>query len=243
MKAMATWIAKGGVGKSTLCGNFGFYLKERGKVLLVDADPQGNLSGWLHPDPFKYELADVLEEKAGIREAALNIRPQLDLIPTFAIDGHLKRWSETSLPSRPFTFHDLRDKVASAGYDYLVFDMSPGTSILERSIIATMDEVMPIVRPEYFSFDGLEVFEATMTNIRKELRARTTAQRLIVNGINMSFQVHQSYYEALKNLSYELFTVGQTTRATEAQTAHQFLAEYDPKNKVLAEYKRLAEAV
>ena len=37
--------------------------------------------------------------------------------------------------------------------------------------------------------------------------------------------------------------VGQTTKATESQTAHKFLAEYDPGNKVLGEYKRLAKVV
>ena len=165
------------------------------------------------------------------------------MVGTFAIDGNLKKWSETTLPSQPFAFHDLRDSIENAGYDFVIFDMSPGASILERSIIAVADEVLPIVRPEYFSFDGLEVFDETITNIRRELRSKATAPRLVVNGLNLSFSVHRSYYESLKGLSYELYTVGQTTKATEAQTAHQFLAEYDPTNKVLTEYQRLAEVV
>lgn len=243
MKTLATWIAKGGVGKSTLTGNLSYYLKGRGKVLLVDADPQGNLSGWLHPETFNYELADVLNGQVEIKDAIISVREGLDLLGTFAIGGNLKRWSETVLPSRPFAFHDLKDAAVTLGYDYLVFDCSPGLSILERSIIGVTDQVLPIVRPEYFSFDGIEVFKESIETVRKELRSKVSAPYLIVNGLNLSFGVHKSYYEALKDFEYELYTIGQTTKATEAQTAHKFLAEYDPENKILAEYKRLSEAV
>lgn len=243
MKVIAAWIAKGGVGKSTVSGNLAYYLRKRGKVLLIDADPQGNSSGWLHPEPFNYELADILEGKVGFQEAVLELRPGLNLVGTFAIDGNLKKWAETILPNQPFAFHDLRDSIENAGYDFVIFDMSPGASMLERSIIGIADEVLPIVRPEYFSFDGLEVFEETIAKIRKELRSKATATRLVVNGLNLSFSVHRAYYDSLKGLSYELYTVGQTTKATEAQTAHKFLAEYDPSNKVLSEYQRLAGVV
>ncbi len=243
MKVLSTWIAKGGVGKSTLTGNLSYYLQSRGKVLLVDADPQGNLSGWLHPDAFNYELADVLGKQVAIKDAIISVRENIDLLGTFAIGGSLKRWSETVLPSQPFAFHDLKDAAAALGYDYLIFDCSPGLSILERSLLGITDQVLPIVRPEYFSFDGIEVFKESLENVRKELRSKVGAPYLIVNGLNLSFGVHKSYYEALKEFDFDLYTIGQTTKATEAQTAHKFLAEYDPENKILSEYKRLAEAV
>ena len=95
MKIIASWIAKGGVGKSTLAGNFSYYLRERGKVLLVDADPQGNTSGWLHPDSFQWEMADILAGKCSLKEAVLPVRDNLDMVGTFAIGGNLKKWSET----------------------------------------------------------------------------------------------------------------------------------------------------
>ncbi len=243
MKVIATWIAKGGVGKSTLAGNLSYYLRERGRVLIIDADPQGNTSGWLYPNAFDWELTDIMKRKVGVGQAILPIRPNLDMIGTFAIGGELKEWSETKLPNQPFAFHELRDELEAAGYDFVIFDMSPGTSNLERAILAIADEVIPIVRPEYFSIDGLEVFEDTLENVRRDLRSKAVAPRLVVNGINMSFLVHRSYYDSLKEFSYDIYTIGQTTKATEAQIAHQFLAEYDPSNKVLDEYNRLAKVV
>lgn len=243
MKVLASWIQKGGTGKSTLTGNLSYFLKERGKTLIVDADPQGNLSGWLHPEPFKNELADILKGNINLPEAVLNLRPGLDMIGTFAIGGGLKNWAETTLPSRPFAFHDLREQMEKAGYDYVILDMSPGISILERSIIAVCDEVLPVVKPEYFAVDGLEVFSITLDSIRKELRSKVITPRIVINAINMSFGVHKAYYEEVKKLPFDVFTIGQTTKATEAQTAHKFLSEYDPSNKALIEYQRLAEAV
>jgi chromosome partitioning protein len=242
MKSIGIWIAKGGVGKSTTAGNLAHELKNQGRVLLLDADPQGNLSSWLHPEPFSLELADVLKG-GSLESAVLNLRPGLDLLPTFGIGGGLKPWAETVLPGLPFAFHDLREKIQAAGYDYAVFDMSPGASILERAIIASLDEVLPIARPEYFAVDGLEIFQATLAEINKAMRAKATAPRLLVNGLNLSFSIHKDYHETLKALPYDLHTIPQTVKATEAQSAHLFLAEYDTENRALDGYRLAAKAI
>ena len=241
MKTICAWVPKGGTGKSTTAGNLAFYLRDRGRVLLVDADPQGNLSGWVGPESFKYELTDVLERRAALADAIVNVRKNLDLLPTFSIGGNLKQWSETILPGKPYVFSDLRDKAKDAGYDFLLFDQSPGASILERSIVATADEVLPVLRPEVFSVDGLEIFQDAMDKIRTDLRSNVKASRLVVNGYNASFNVHTAYVDKLKPLPFTIFTIGQSIKISEAQTARQFVAEYHPKDKTLPEYHRLAQ--
>jgi chromosome partitioning protein len=243
MKTVACWIAKGGTGKSSTAGNLAFYLRAHGRVLLVDADPQANITGWIHPETFTSELTDVLAGRAVLSETILPIREGLDLLPSFAIGGGLKIWAETVLPGHPFAFQDFRTQVEQLGYSYLLYDMSPGASFLERSIISSVDEVLPVVRPEVFSFDGLEVFRDTLEAIRRDLRATATAPRLVVNGLNRSIAVHRTYFDELGQQGFELFTIGQNSKVCEAQTYHTFLAEHETDNRSLPEYRRLAEAV
>jgi len=241
VKTICAWLQKGGTGKSSTAGNVAYYLRDRGRVLLIDADPQANLTGWIGPESFKHELTDVLERKANLADAIVNVRENLDLLPLFAIGGNLKTWAETILPGKPFAFSDLRDKVKAAGYDFLVYDLSPGCSILERSIVATADEVLPIVRPEVFSVDGLEIFQDTIDRIRTDLRSTVKASRLAVNGYNASFGIHVAYLDKLKPLQFDIFTIGQSIKVSEAQAARQFIGEYHPKDKTLPEYQRLAQ--
>jgi hypothetical protein len=108
-------IEKGGTGKTTLAGNTGFVMSAYKNTVLVDCDPQGNLTGWYCTGPLNYELADVMQGRADIKQTAVRIRKNLDILPTFAIDGSLKNWGETTLFQKPFAFLDLMDKLAAAG--------------------------------------------------------------------------------------------------------------------------------
>jgi len=241
------YIQKGGTGKTTAAGNISYALStlnQAHNVLMIDADPQGNLSSWLHPEPFHNELADVLQDNATLADTILPVRPGINLLPTFAIGGGLKAWAETSLPATPFAFHELIEAITAQGqYTHCVWDMSPGNSILERTILAVADICIPITRPEMFSIDGLEIFEDCLNRVRKHLRSQVTAPILLINGINLSFSVHKAYAKQLENTAYEIYTTGQSTRLTEAQTAHQFINEYDPHNKTIAEYQEIARRV
>lgn len=243
MKTIAVWVAKGGTGKSSTTGNLVYELRKRGRVLAIDADPQGNLSSWIHPKQFEHELSDVLAGSVQLAEVILPVREGLDLLPTFAIGGGLKEWAETKLYGKPQAFARLIRDIAALGYEYAVFDMSPGASLLERSIVAAVDEALPILRPEIFSVDGLEVFVETLNEIRNDLGGRVASSRLVVNGLNRSMPVHLSYADSLSGKGREVFIIPQSARITNAQTDHLFLAEYAPADKPLNEYARLAEAV
>ena len=131
-------------------------------------------------------LADVLTGAVQLADAILSVREGLDLLPTFAIGGGLKEWAETKLYGKPQAFTRLIRDISGLGYEYTVFDMSPGASLLERSIVAAVDEALPILRPEIFSVDGLEVFVETLNEIRNDLGGRVASSRLVVNGLNRS---------------------------------------------------------
>jgi chromosome partitioning protein len=71
MRTIAFGLQKGGVGKTSIAGNVAALASRRGKVLLIDGDPQGSASSWLLTAPAKWELADVLQGKATLGEAVV----------------------------------------------------------------------------------------------------------------------------------------------------------------------------
>ena len=243
MKAIAFHVEKGGTGKTTMCGNIAYELAYYGRTLMIDGDPQGNLTGWYVNDAIEVDLADVLQGKAGVEDAIMRVRDNLDLIPTIAIDGELKPWSETVLPGKPFAFADLREGIEQIGFDFVVLDLGPGISMLEKAMLSVVDEIVPVVVAESFSVDGLEIFRNELEKLRQDRHASFTAERLVINRVNRSYSLHIAYRDQLAKLDYRIYEIGQSTGISDCVPAHQSLFEFDPGNRNTSEFQRLAQEI
>ncbi|NPD75315.1 ParA family protein [Oceanispirochaeta sp. M1] len=241
MIKIAFHVQKGGTGKTTTTGNIGFEMAKSSRVLMVDGDPQGNLTSWYCPEGISYDLADVLQEKIPLKQAIQPIAgiSNLDILGTIAIDGELKEWSETKLSGEMYAFHDLLDQIKELGYDAVIFDLSPGMSLLERSILSVMDEIIPVIASEFFSLDGIEIAENELQKIRKKMRGNFKADRLVINRLNKSYSSHRGILEELEKLDYQTYVIGQSTGISDAVLNRMSLSEYDNENKNLEEYNRL----
>jgi cellulose biosynthesis protein BcsQ len=245
MKSIAFHIQKGGVGKTTCSVNTAFELaRAHGKTLLVDADPQGNATSWMVTSGFSNDLCDVLKGAVGLADAIVQVRENLWILPTFAIGGELRPWTDLNLANKPKSVtHNVLGRAKELGFEFVVFDMSPGMATLERALVRNASEVVGIVKAEYFSFDGLETYEHEIGKLREDFDADFVADKLILNQVNKGFGVHRAFSEKLTLTKYELFSVGQSTKITESQVHHLALREYDEKNKSNEEFAKLAVAM
>jgi len=243
MRKVGIHIEKGGSGKTTTAGNVGFELSRHGKTLLVDCDPQGNLSSWYVTTPISFDLSDVLQGRAKLEAAIVKVREGLDVLPTIAIDGDLKRWAESSPVQFDRAFGALVRDIEGLGYAYAVFDLSPGISSLERSVLAQVDEIIGVVKAEYFSFDGLEVFKSEIERLRSEYRVNPSSSRLVVNMISERLTLHEAYRDRLRAMEYTLFDIHSSVRVAETPTLHLAIAEHEPGGRAAAEFRALAEAI
>ncbi len=243
MRSVAFHIQKGGVGKTTLSGNIAFLVSESHRVVLVDCDPQGNSSSWFLTETPAHELGDVLQGNVTVDQALVPVSANLSILPTFSLDGVLKQYAETRLNDEPFIFEELVQELSSLGIDMAIFDLSPGMSRLEKSVLLAMDEVVVPLTPEYFSVDGITIFNNELRKLNKNFRRSVRFDRIVCNAINHSFRRHREFVAALEDLDYELYLVPQDARLAESQIRHQSASEYDRRTKAIPELQRLADAL
>lgn len=241
MRVFGFWNRKGGTGKTTTCGNVAAEIRHYGKTLLVDCDPQSNATSWLVTKEIRHELADVLAGRTRLWDAAVNVRENLDVLPSFAIDGDLGEFAETKLPSQPFAFMDLRDECARHGYAFVLLDLAPGDSTLERAALAMCDEVVLVAAPEYFSADGLEAARATLEAVKRDRRCQFASFRLVANRAHGSYAAHKVFLDEYRANGATVYTINQSTPVHDAVMQHATIWEADPGNRTTGEYQRLAQ--
>ncbi len=199
-KSIAFHLQKGGVGKTTISGTLACQSAINGhKTLILDCDPQGNLSSWFLGSTPKYELSDVLQGRCFVKDAIVAIPSieNLSILPTFGIGGSLKNYSETKLAEEPFVIQDLVKDI-SDGYEHIIMDLSPGLGRLERSALIAADEIITPMTPEVFSLDGLEIFIDELGKLKKNMRSAVKHNKIIINSYDERIRQHKDILNAAR---------------------------------------------
>jgi len=235
---------KGGVGKTSVTGNVAALLAREGKkTLLVDCDPQGNTTSWFCPDRPEYDIAGVITGQVNAEKAIRPLGGNFSFLPVIAATGALKQWAETELVRSPRAVEFLVSDMENLGFEYALFDCSPSFSLLERSVISCMDEVINPLSAEFFSIDGIESFVSELRNIEKANRKTIKNDKIVVNLLNRSFARHRAFLEELEKLQYRVFVIPQDSKIAECQIAHRSLVDFEPKAKSLRSFKELVKSV
>ncbi len=223
-KTVAFHLQKGGVGKTTISGTLACQSALNGnKTLLIDCDPQGNLSSWFLTDPPKYELADVLQGKCFVFDAIVKVSmiDNLYILPTFGIGGGLKLYSETKLADEPYVLEDLVKEV-SEQFEHIVLDLSPGLGRLERSALIASDEIVTPMTPEVFSLDGLEIFIDELQRLKKNMRSNVRHNKIIINSFDGRIRQHRDIYNAAEESGrFKVFRIPVDPLFRKAQEANR----------------------
>jgi len=168
---------KGGVGKTCSTCNIGAGLARKGKkVLLIDLDPQANLSLSFGLKDVEKTIYLTLSGQCQIDEAIYTITENLDLVPsTLDLAG-----AEIELSSEPGRELILKERINQicGQYDYVIIDCAPSLGLLTTNALTASHEVYIPLQAQYLSLQGVSKLTAIIEKIQKRLN-----ENLKVGGI------------------------------------------------------------
>jgi chromosome partitioning protein len=236
---------KGGVAKTTTTLNLGVALKEKGhSVLVVDLDPQGNLTmsqGW-NPDEIERSMFDVLVHKLPIEEI---IREAEVDVAVSSIDLAGAELALSSMIGRERALEKALVSVKPK-YDYILIDTPPSLGLLTINALVASNGVIVPVQCEYLSLRGLVQLENTLSMIRENLNPNVGIQGILATMFDRRLLHSREAVEILKENFGDLVLntkIRKTVRYAEAPVKGQSILKYDPSGEAASMYRDLAKEV
>lgn len=250
---------KGGVGKTTTTVNIGSALAADGmKVLLVDLDPQSNLSMHLGHEPDE-SRADVLalltDPKVRAKDVIVKARPTMHLIPSTTELA----LAEGELASQEGMQRRLAEKLESirSRYDYILIDCPPSLGVLTVNALVASDEVIVPIVPQYLALRGLENLVRTVGMVVQMLNPRLEVGGVIltqfdtqsIHSKEVVAEIERFFEEArqsdgpLRRAQVFRPHVRRNIRLAEAPSFGKTAVEYAPESPGAQDYIRLARAL
>src|SRR3982751_5692157 len=236
---------KGGVAKTTTTLNLGVAFAEHGfKVLLVDLDPQGNLtmSQGLNPDAIERSMFDVLVHRLPIehvietREVDIAVS-SIDLAGAdMALSSQIGRERALEKGLAP-----IRDR-----YDFILIDTPPSLGLLTINAFVAATGVIVPVQTEYLSLRGLVQLENTLGMVRENLNPRVEVIGIVPTmydrRVTHSREADEILRENFGDLVYNT-RIRKTIRYAEAPVKGASVLAYEPEGEAAALYRDLAKEV
>ena len=236
---------KGGVAKTTTTLNLGVALSEKGfKVLLVDLDPQGNLtmSQGLNPDTIERSMFDVLVHRLPINEVIHH--QEVDLAVS-SIDLAGAELALSAMIGRERALEKALVEVRGV-YDYVLIDTPPSLGLLTINALVASNGVIVPVQCEYLSLRGLVQLENTLSMIRENLNPDVAIQGILPTMYDKRLLHSKEAVDILKENFGDLVfktRIRKTVRYAEAPVKGQSVLGYDPSGDAAELYRDLAKEV
>ena len=253
-KVIAVANQKGGVGKSTSVYCIGAGLAMDGKrVLLVDVDPQGDLTkmlGQRKPHELTHTLAEQMN--AVVQHSAEPEHPEIlhhhegfDFVPAnrslSAVEVSL-----VNIPNRETVLRRYIDSVKEP-YDYVLLDCNPSLGMLVLNALSASDYVLVPVQAEYLAAEDMAELVGTVQQVKKAINPK-----LKIGGVFLTMTNETKFRKEVtaavkenfgKHLPVMQTVIPATVRLAEISTANKSIFYHEPKGKAAKAYRNLTEEV
>lgn len=250
---------KGGVGKTTTVINLSVYLAQQGhKILIVDLDPQANLTSGLGvvlpsesstditgKDSDSMTIYDVLIENKPAKEVVLSTDTHnLDILPS-SIELSGAEVEMVSMMSRENVLKKALAEVKD-NYDIVFIDCPPSLGLLTINALVAADKVFVPIQCEYFALEGLGQLMNSIKLVRSNLNPALELGGVILTMFDTRTNLSRDVAKEVRSFFEEKVmdsVIPRNIRLSEAPSHGMSIAEYDPSSTGARSYSDLAKEV
>ena len=254
-KTIAICNQKGGVGKTTSTVNLGIGLAMQGKkVLLVDADPQGDLTtclGWSDADNLQNTLSDKMMEVVQGKEnnpfnGILHHKEGVDLMPSssdlfdFEISLVTAMNREVILKSY---LSEVKDK-----YDYILIDCSPSLGMMTLNSLSAADSVIIPVQAHYLPAKCMTQLLRTVNKVKRHINPNLKIDGILLTIVDNRTNLAKSTVDALRenfgsHIRIFKSQIPMAVKAAEVASKGKSIYAYEPNSTVSKAYTEFTKEV
>lgn len=231
---------KGGCGKTTSTLEFADCLHVKGyKVLVIDADPQGDLTDCVEADKSGYMLDQVIRKEVPPESAIQHCR-NFDIIPTDQSLVTIADYLQKLYVRSEFVVSDIIAPLKEE-YDFIVFDTAPSISLTLINMLVASDDLIIPATPDLYAIQGIPVIAEIVNSIKQSapnLRLAGIVYTQYENKTNNGQTLEYLTSEIMKSESVDklkanpfFVTIRKTTAVGDARTSHKTIRELYEKRK------------
>ena len=246
---------KGGVGKTTTTANLGTGLAREGnKVLLIDYDPQGDLTaslGWKNYDEMDNTIANVMDstiqdKEINYQDIILHHFEGCDLIP-----GNIEladfEMRLVNVMSREKVLYNSIEPLKSQ-YDYILIDCPPSLGMLTINALTASNEVLIPVQAHYLAAKGMTKLLGTINKVKKQINPDLRINGIVITLAQMNTVLSKSTINAIRN-NYGKYikifdsVIPSAIKTGEAPVKGLSMFSVDKDGKVADAYEKLSKEI
>ena len=252
MSIIAISNQKGGVAKTTTTANLGYILAEQGKrVLLVDLDPQANLTSTSTTEKAEMTITEVLrsmieDDKLPEPSKFISKAGEADIICSSIGLAAM----ETALTGEMGAQHLLKELLAPIcdRYDYILVDTPPSLGVLLVNALTAAHKVLIPAIPEYYNVSGIQDLFGSIRKVRRRLNPQLMLAGVVFTMVQNNTNTHNDVMQQLRKSAegnYRIFhtVIPRAIDTTDALWYGSGIVEVDPNHKVSVAYYELAKVL
>lgn len=243
MKTIAIINHKGGTGKTTSTLNIGAGLaRAKKKTLLVDIDPQSNLTEGLGFRDVTVSIYDSIKNDTAL--PIINISEYLDIVPS-SLDLLGAEIELVSRLGRETILKRLLKDIAGK-YDYVLIDCAPALGMLTVNALVAADMVLIPLEAEYFAYRGIDRLVSIISDVRTHYNENLTIGGVFITKINPRRVITEQITGSIKKyFNDKLFdtSIRINVALVEAQLKGIDIFEYAPASNAATDYSNLVDEI